>query len=161
MLGAGDAVLLLGSNMGRRVRQILDAVDGLSGETGVRAVSRFYASEPYGRTRQPWFLNLAVRVETSLPPWDLLGLAKRLEREAGRLPGGRWGPRRLDVDVILLGVAAFSEPGLVIPHESLARRRSCLVPVAEVAPDAIVPPAGRTVAQLLASCEDTLEVIAI
>jgi 2-amino-4-hydroxy-6-hydroxymethyldihydropteridine diphosphokinase len=147
--------------MGRRVRRIREALEGLSRETGVRAVSRLFSSEPYGRTRQPWFLNLAVRVETGLSPWDLLRLAKRLERDAGRLPGGRWGPRPLDVDIILMGAATFSEPGLVIPHDSLARRRSCLAPVAEVAADAIVPPGGRTVAQLLASCEDTLEVIAI
>ena len=161
MSGAGDAVLLLGSNLGRRVRQILDAVDRLSAETDVRAVSRLYAAEPHGRARQPWFLNLAVRAETGLSPWELLLLAKRLEIGAGRLAGGRWGPRRLDVDIILFGSRVVSEPGLIIPHESMARRRFCLVPVAEVAPDAVVPPGGNTVTQLLAACEDTLEVIAI
>ncbi len=133
----------------------------LSREARILSVSRLYASEPCGRARQPWFLNLAVRVETKLAPWDLLHFAKRLEADAGRLAGGRWGPRRLDVDIILMGTAAVSEPGLVIPHESMADRRFCLVPVAEVAPDAVVPPGGRTVAQLLASCEDTLEVIAL
>ena len=136
-------------------------MSALSRETRVLSVSRLYASEPYGRARQPWFLNLAVRVETKLPPRDLLLLAKRLETGAGRLAGGRWGPRRLDVDIILMGTTVVSEPGLVIPHESMARRRFCLVPVAEVAAEAVVPPTGKTVAQLLASCEDTLEVIVL
>ncbi len=136
-------------------------MSALSRETRVLSVSRLYASEPSGRAFQPWFLNLAVRVETKLSPWDLLLLAKRLEAGAGRLAGGRWGPRRLDVDIILMGTAVVSEPGLVIPHESMAGRRFCLVPVADVAAEAVVPPGGSTVAQLLASCEDTLEVIAI
>jgi len=143
------------------VRQLLDAADRLSREIDVRSVSRLYASEPHGRGRQPWFLNLAVRAETSISPWDLLLLAKRLEADAGRLAGGRWGPRRLDVDIILMGSRVVSESGLVVPHASIARRRFCLVPVAEVAPEAVVPPGGRTVSQLLASCEDPLEVIAI
>ena len=133
-------------------------MDALSKEARVRAVSHLYASEPYGRDRQPWFLNLAVRIETALPPWELLRLAKRLEAASGRLPSGRWGPRRLDVDIILMGDTVFSEPGLTVPHQSMRHRRFCLVPVADVAPEAVVPPGGETVTQLLASCEDTLEV---
>ena len=136
-------------------------MSALSRETRVLSVSRLYASEPHGRARQPWFLNLAVRVETKMSPWELLLLAKRLEAGAGRLAAGRWGPRRLDVDIILMGSMVVSEPGLVIPHESMASRRFCLVPVAEVAGEAVVPPGGKTVAQLLASCEDALEVIAV
>jgi len=159
--GAGDAVLLLGSNQGRRVRRIRDAVDALSRETEIRAVSRFYASQPHGRALQPWFLNLAVRLRTERSPWELLLLAKRLEREAGRLGAGRWGPRVLDVDIILMGMREVSEPGLVIPHASMTCRRFCLMPVAEVAAEAVVPPGDRTVADWLACCGDPLEVIAI
>lgn len=120
-----------------------------------------YASEPSGRTHQPWFLNLAVLLSTDLSPRDLLRLAKLLEREAGRRGGARWGPRPLDVDIILMGDAVVSGPELTIPHESMAFRRFCLLPVSEVAMDAVVPPGGRTVAQMLASCEDPLEVMAI
>ena len=120
-----------------------------------------YASEPSGRVFQPWFLNLAARVATPRSPWDLLRLAKRLERDAGRLAGARWGPRPLDVDLILMGDTEISESGLTVPHAAMAHRRFCLVPVAEVAPEMIVPPGGQTVAQMLSSCKDELEVIAL
>lgn len=152
-------MLLLGSNLGRRVRRIRDAVDRLSRETELLAVSRMYASEPFGRSHQPWFLNLAVLAATEHSPWELLALAKRLEREAGRRGGARWGPRTLDVDILLLGDAVIDLPGLVIPHASMAQRRFCLLPVADVAPGVVVPTHGRTVTQLLDSCEDPLEVI--
>ena len=71
----------------------------------------------------------------------------------------RWGPRPLDVDIILMGDTVVSEPGLIIPHESMRLRRFCLTPAADIAPEAVVPPGGETVKQLLASCEDALEVI--
>jgi len=156
-----EAILLIGSNQGRRVRRIRDAVDRLSRETELLAVSRMYASEPFGRSHQPWFLNLAVRASTGHSPWELLALAKRLEREAGRRGGARWGPRTLDVDILLLGDAVIDLPGLVIPHAAMARRRFCLRPAAEVASGAMVPTYGRTVSQLLDACEDPLEVIAL
>lgn len=156
-----EAVLLLGSNQGRRVRRIRDAVARLSSETEVLSVSRMYASEPFGRSYQPWFLNLAVRAATGRSPWELLALAKRLELEAGRRCGARWGPRTLDIDILLLGEAVIDVPGLVIPHASMAQRRFCLLPAAEVAPGAVVPTHGCTVAQLLDACEDPLEVIVL
>ena len=161
MTPRGEAVLLLGSNQGRRVRRIRDAVDRLSRETELLAVSRMFSSEPFGRSHQPWFLNLAVRAAAGRSPWDLLALAKRLELEAGRRGGARWGPRTLDVDILLLGDAVIDLPGLVIPHASLALRRFSLLPAADVAPGAVVPTYGRTVAQLLESCEDPLEVIVL
>ena len=154
-----EAVLLIGSNQGRRVRRIRDAVDRLSRETELLAVSRMYASEPFGRSYQPWFLNLAVRAATGLSPWELLALVKRLELEAGRRGGARWGPRTLDIDILLLGDAVIDLPGLVIPHASIAQRRFCLLPAAEVAPGVVVPTYGCTVTQLLNVCEDPLEVI--
>lgn len=154
-----EAVLLLGSNQGRRVRWIRDAVDRISCETELISLSRMYASEPFGRSNQPWYLNLAVRAATGHSPWELLELVKRLEMGAGRRSGARWGPRTLDVDILLLGDAVIDMPGLVIPHASIAQRRFFLLPAAEVAPGAIVPPDGRTVTELLESCEDPLEVI--
>ena len=95
-------------------------MDRLSRETELLAVSRMYASEPFGRSHQPWFLNLAVLAATGQSPWGLLALAKRLELEAGRRGGGRWAPRTLDVDILLLGDAVIELPGLVIPHASMS-----------------------------------------
>ena len=156
-----DAVLLLGSNLGRRVRNLREAVERLSGETEILGISRLYAGEPHGRVHQPWFLNQAVRIAARHSPEELLLLAKRLERAAGRRGGGRWGPRPLDVDIVLYGEMVVSRPHLAIPHPAMAVRRFCLLPVAEVAPDAAVPPDGRPVSQLLETCNDTLEVIAL
>jgi 2-amino-4-hydroxy-6-hydroxymethyldihydropteridine diphosphokinase len=156
-----SAVLLLGSNVGRRVRTLRDAVDRLSRETAVLAVSRLYSSAPQGRPHQPWFLNQAVRIAARRSPEELLLLAKRMEQEAGRRRGGRWGPRPLDVDIILYGEIVVTRPHLAIPHPAISERRFCLLPVADVAPDAVVPPGGRTVSQLLAACKDPLEVIAL
>ena len=155
------AVLLLGSNAGRRVRTLREAVDRLGRESTVLAVSRLYSSAPHGRPHQPWFLNQAVRIAARQSPEELLDLAKRMERDAGRRPGGRWGPRPLDVDIVLYGEIVVARPHLAIPHPAVAGRRFCLLPVAEVAPDAAVPPGGRTVSQLLASCGDPLEVTAV
>jgi 2-amino-4-hydroxy-6-hydroxymethyldihydropteridine diphosphokinase len=154
-------VLLLGSNLGRRVRRIREAVDRVGDVAEIRAVSRMYATEPYGRPFQPWFLNVAVRIAPQPDVRELLRFARRLEAFAGRRVGPRWGPRPLDVDIVLAGEAVVSEPDLTVPHASMAQRRFCLVPVADVAANAIVPPGGRTVAELLAACEDMLEVIAI
>src|SRR5512134_203439 len=156
-----DAILLLGSNVGRRVRHLREAVEQLSAETEVLGVSRLYAGEPHGRVQQPWFLNQAVGIAARQSPEELLVLAKRLERAAGRRGGGRWGPRPLDVDIVLYGETVVSRPHLAIPHPAMAGRRFCLLPVAEVAPDAVVPPGGRTVSKLLASCGDPLEVTAV
>ncbi len=156
-----DVVLLLGSNLGRRVRRLRDGLAAVG--RGVRPVraSRIYAGAPGGRGGQPWFLNVALLGRTSLSPDELLLLAKEVEAAAGRRAGPRWGPRELDVDIILMGDRVVREPHLEIPHPRMAGRRFCLLPVSEVAPDFPVPPGGRTVRDLLHACEDPLEVFAL
>ncbi len=156
-----EVFLLLGSNRGRRVRALREGVERLSADLRIRAVSRMYASAPFGRVHQPWFLNLALRGETGLSPGELLRLAKRVEREGGRTGGARHGPRELDVDILLMGDRVVREPGLEIPHPGIAGRRFCLVPLCEIASGTRVPPEGRTVRELLADCRDSGEVIPI
>jgi len=152
----------LGSNVGRRVRRLREGLTLLSGEVDVDQVSRVYAGEPWGRRGQPWFLNLAVRGRSSLPPEDLLRFVKEVEAVAGRkTAGGRWGPRELDIDILLMGDKVVIEPHLVIPHPGLPFRRFCLLPASEIAPGAVVPPEGRTVRELLTACRDPLEVFPI
>ncbi len=156
-----DVVLLLGSNVGRRVRRLREGIEALSRKVSPAGVSRIYAAAPAGRPGQPWFLNIALLGATSLPPDGLLLFAKEIEAAAGRKAGPRWGPRELDIDIILMGDREVREPHLAIPHPRMAARRFCLVPVSEIAPGFPVPPGGRTVRDLLLACEDPLEVFAI
>ncbi len=87
---------------------------------------------------------------------------KEVEAAAGRkAAGGRWGPRELDIDILLMGDKVVSEPHLFIPHPGLPFRRFCLLPASEIAPGAVVPPEGRTVRDLLEACRDPLEVFPI
>ncbi|MGA6993504.1 MAG: 2-amino-4-hydroxy-6-hydroxymethyldihydropteridine diphosphokinase [Candidatus Deferrimicrobiaceae bacterium] len=153
-----EVILLLGSNAGRRVRQLRDAIKALAGGVEIGKVSRIFAGEPSGRTNQPWYLNIAVRGETALAPDSLLHFVKRIEAKAGRKAGAHWGPRELDIDIILMGNRVVREPYLAIPHPMMSARRFCLAPVAEIAPEAIVPPGGKTVWDLLGECRDPLEV---
>lgn len=153
-----EVILLMGSNTGRRVRRLRDGIEALAGGVQVERVSRIYAGEPGGRPDQPWFLNVAVRGETDLTPEALLRFVKEIEADAGRKAGPRWGPRELDIDIILMGSLVVSEPHLAIPHARISSRRFCLAPVEEIAPDVPVPPEGKTVGELLRECPDTLEV---
>ncbi len=156
-----EVILLLGSNTGRRVRRLRDGIAALAGGMEIGQVSRIYAGEPSGRANQPWYLNVAVLGKTSLAPEPLLVFVKRIEEAAGRKSGARWGPRELDIDIILMGSRMVSEEHLMIPHPLMSVRRFCLAPVAEIAPDVAVPPQGRTVRDLLGDCRDPLEVAPI
>ncbi len=116
---------------------------------------------PWGKADQPWFLNQAARGTCLLPPGELLQFVKEVEAAAGRKPRGKWGPRELDVDIVLMGEKIIREPHLVIPHPGMQFRRFCLAPVSEIAPGAVVPPGGETVRDLLDACGDPLEVFPI
>jgi 2-amino-4-hydroxy-6-hydroxymethyldihydropteridine diphosphokinase len=141
-IGAGDppparrAYLGLGANIGDRARALQAAVDGLAAAAGVTvvAVSPVYETEPFGGPEQPEYLNAVVAVDTNRTPRQLLEIAKRLEDEAGRVPGERWGPRPLDVDVLLVGDDEVDEPDLVVPHPRLYERAFVMVPLADLDP---------------------------
>ena len=146
MTEARLAYLGLGSNEGDRLSALQTAVDALGETPGitVTAVSPVYESEPVGGPPQPEYLNAVVAVDTGLSPRELLDVAKRLEAEAGREPGGeRWGPRPLDVDILLVGHELVNDPDLVVPHERLFERHFVLAPLADLNPDlAVVPRSG-------------------
>lgn len=113
-------------------------------------MSALYRTRPVSAVVQPDFLNLAVVGESRHPPEELLAVAKALEWRAGRRSGPRWGPRPLDVDLLVWGDRVVRRPELTLPHPRLARRRFVLEPLATLAPELRVPPGGRTVADLLA-----------
>jgi 2-amino-4-hydroxy-6-hydroxymethyldihydropteridine diphosphokinase len=142
--------LLFGSNLGDR-RQLIEG--GLSSleERGVEwtARSSFYETEPIGVENQPWFLNLVARGDLSLSPRSLLEACKDSEWAAGRRPGIRFGPRPLDIDILLYAEQSVEEPDLVIPHARLCERRFALIPLLEIAPDLVDFRDGRSFAVIL------------
>jgi len=126
-----------------RAIQLLMADSNLT----VKARSSIYETMPVGVENQPKFLNMVISVETGLSPQELLELAKSVEQTMGRRPGGRWGPRVIDVDLLLYDNMQVREAGLILPHPRMWQRAFVLVPLAEIAPD-LVGPKGLTVGTL-------------
>jgi 2-amino-4-hydroxy-6-hydroxymethyldihydropteridine diphosphokinase len=131
----------LGSNLGDRRAHLVRAVEGLP---DVVAVSRLYETEPVGGPPgQGPYLNLVVELDTELGPRGLLGVARRLEEGAGRQRGARFGPRTLDVDVLLVGDQVVEDEDLVVPHPRMWQRRFVVEPLAELAPELVSPEARK------------------
>jgi len=105
----------------------------------IRKISSVYESSPWGYEEQEDFLNLALEVETDLPPLELLELIKNIEKRMGRKPTFRWGPRNIDIDILLYDDISFSHPSLVIPHPHLKERLFALLPLQEIAPQILLP----------------------
>lgn len=141
----------LGSNLGDRERMIWGAIHMLtfSPEVEVAAVSSLRETEPVGLLDQPPFLNAAAAVDTELGPRELLDLLLTVERELGRTRDGpRFGPRSIDLDLLLYDDEIVDEPGLTVPHPRLHERVFALEPLAELAPDLVVPGLGPVQALL-------------
>lgn len=144
------AYLGLGSNQGDRVALLHAALERLEASGRVRVTKRssLYETAPVGMTEQPRFVNLVVEVETDLDPQQLLDLALAVERALGRVRTQRWGPRTVDVDILLYDDLRVDTPVLTIPHAEMTRRRFVLEPLLEIAPDATLPD-GRRLAAFL------------
>lgn len=136
----------LGSNLGDRRALLASAV----AELAPRRVSKVVETEPWGREDQPRFLNAVAEIETDEAPEALLARLRDVEDRHGRVRTERWGPRTLDLDLLLYGDQRVSSPGLEVPHPRLAERPFVLEGLAELCPDARVPGLNRTVSQLLA-----------
>lgn len=147
--------LALGSNLADPLHQVdaaLAALDALP-ETQRIATSAFYRTPPYGPADQPDYLNAAVALETQLSPESLLDHTQRIELEHGRVrKAERWGPRTLDIDVMLFGEAEINTERLIVPHYDMLNRAFMLLPLLEIAPDAALPD-GRALKPLLATLD--------
>ena len=144
--------LCLGGNLGDRLAALTGALTLLDAHDGMRMVScsSIYETEPWAVADQPNFLNLVAGFETTLSPVDLLAVCKDVEAHIGRTESYRWGPRLIDVDILLYGdkVVSIPDPDLQIPHIRMAERAFALVPLAEIASGTEVPPGGKTVQTL-------------
>lgn len=113
-----------------------------------------YETEPVGFEDQPWFINTVVEIETELGPYELFKLCKQIETQGGRRYKGRWGPREIDVDILLFGDVIMNRDGLVLPHPELHRRRFALVPLCELDGSLVHPLLKRSVKELLTQLTD-------
>lgn len=148
----------LGSNLGDRKRMLDEAIVAL-GRYGIKTdrVSTVYETSAVGPIDQPDFLNVVVDVSTDLSLRELLDAVKGIERDLGRESGPRWGPRVIDIDLLLFGDQVVDEPDLVVPHPELTKRQFVLVPLLEIAPDAALP-TGERLDAFLDTTEDKVEV---
>jgi 2-amino-4-hydroxy-6-hydroxymethyldihydropteridine diphosphokinase len=146
-----SAYVGLGSNVGDREANLRQAVEWLRKADGVDIirVSSIYETAPVGYLEQPDFLNAVVEIKTTLSPPELLAVTKSIEREQQRVRQVRWGPRTIDLDILLYGDAEVEEDNLRLPHPEVGNRAFVLVPLAEIAPSKRLP-SGRSVANLLA-----------
>ncbi|MBW1216166.1 2-amino-4-hydroxy-6-hydroxymethyldihydropteridine diphosphokinase [Pantoea allii] len=147
--------LALGSNLADPLHQIdaaLSALDALP-DTQRVATSAFYRTPPYGPPDQPDYLNAAVALDTALSAEALLDQTQRIEQEHGRVrKAERWGPRTLDIDIMLFGTASLNSDRLIVPHYDLLNRAFMLVPLLEIAPDLSLPD-GRSLKLILAKLD--------
>lgn len=147
----------LGSNLAEPLQQLRAALHALAQlpHTQLRAVSSFYASDPLGPADQPRYVNAVARLDCALEPLALLDALQHIERQQGRVrKAERWGPRTLDLDILLFGQRLLDEPRLRVPHYHLQERAFVLYPLAEISGPLNLPD-GRTLDALLAACPFT------
>jgi 2-amino-4-hydroxy-6-hydroxymethyldihydropteridine diphosphokinase len=144
------AFIGIGSNLGNRVEHCDNAIKLLeTGGISVLKRSVMIETKPWGVTDQPEFINMVIEIETDLPPDALLALLKKTERAVGRTETVRWGPRVIDLDILLYGDSVLKTPQLEIPHPRISEREFVLRPLAEIAPDTIHPVMKKSIRTLL------------
>lgn len=157
------AYISVGSNLGDKLENCRRGVEALvaGGEVRITGQSRIYKTEPVDFTEQDWFINSVIRVETRLEPLELFDRLQAIQREAGRTADSvRFGPRVLDLDLLLYDRLVLDDPRLSLPHPRMHRRRFVLKPLCDIDPDMVHPVLGKAAATLLAELdEDSQQVV--
>jgi 2-amino-4-hydroxy-6-hydroxymethyldihydropteridine diphosphokinase len=160
--GAGGITCFvgLGANIGQPAVQCDEATEKMNATDGIRVVRRssLYRSEPVGYQEQDWFVNAVVEIRTTLQPGELLQTLLAIERLMGRHRAARWGPRIIDLDILLYGQQIIEGPDMVIPHPAFHKRRFVLAPFHEIAPYVIHPAFGVSIHGLLGRLRDNRKV---
>ncbi|MBD8891585.1 2-amino-4-hydroxy-6-hydroxymethyldihydropteridine diphosphokinase [Roseibium litorale] len=154
------AALGLGSNMGDTRAHLEAAVARLDQSEGIKVLARSsdYRTPPWGPVPQDDYRNICLTIETSLSPRQLLDRCLRIEKDLGRIRDVRWGPRIIDIDVLIYGQDKVDEEHLTIPHPRMGERAFVLVPLVEIWPDAPIGD-GRTAEEALTTCPDVADVV--
>ena len=152
------AYLLMGGNLGDRLRNLNEAADALQKLGKIVSVSSYYETAAWGKIDQPSFINQALVLETRLAPEQLLLRLLEIEQRIGRIRKEKYGPRLIDIDILLYEQLVLNSTALQLPHPQLPNRRFALTPLAEIAPELQHPVLHKSIAALLDICPDTLEV---
>ncbi len=154
--------LLLGSNLGDSIQIIRNTLEKISKDLGTISVqSSFYETQPWGKTDQPNFINMAIALDSQLTPEQLFEKLKNMEVEAGRIPSEKWGPRALDIDILYAGDTIIESDNLIIPHKGIYERNFVLIPLMEIAGEFEDPVKKITIDDIYDQCNDTSEVFLI
>jgi 2-amino-4-hydroxy-6-hydroxymethyldihydropteridine diphosphokinase len=146
----------LGSNIGNREEYLKKGVAaiGKMRESRIFRLSSIYETEPWGRKNQEPFLNQVVEIETQLDPKELLDVCQNIEKRLGRQKRDRWGPRAMDIDLLLFGEMIVEEKSVCVPHPLLPERLFVLIPLAEIDPTVVIPGLKKTVKEAIETCLD-------
>ncbi len=151
----------VGSNVGEREKFLDKAMAALKQLPGTKMVwtSSVYESDPWGKQNQGKFLNAVAELESDFTPGNLLKEVKSIEESIGKRSSERWGPREIDIDILLYDGLVEQTAEICIPHKELENRKFVLIPFKEIAPDVVHPVNGMTIDELAGACKDTSRVV--